>query len=55
MKNSKFKMQQTYIGHLAIFAVNLIFGINTPIPIDRHNIDINAIKTSLKLLKEEIV
>lgn len=24
-------MKQTYIGHLAIFAVNLIFGINTPI------------------------
>jgi drug/metabolite transporter (DMT)-like permease len=25
------KMKQTHIGHLAIFAVNLIFGINTPI------------------------
>ena len=24
-------MKQTYVGHLAIFAVNLIFGINTPI------------------------
>ena len=44
-------MKQTYIGHIAIFAVNLIFGINTPITKSILNSSLNIDALSLTYLR----